>query len=240
VVRSARGVVLSGIALAALAGCATTQQKAAWLRVNDSRVRATQLSVRVLSPGSEVAVEQVAAVTGAGRTAIVVRLHNLAARSLSDLPISVGTIGASGKRTYLNSAPGLDFFRTHLPLVPAHGLLTWVYIASKPLAGAAHLFAEVGPQSLHARSPLPQIQVRPALRGSTHAGVVRLTVINRSSVPQYQLPVYAVVRRGGRYVAAGEGTIDSLAGGGSSAVRLTLVGRAGGQIQFEAPPTIFE
>jgi hypothetical protein len=229
----------SGVVLAALAGCTTTQQQAAWLRLNDARLRASELSVRVAKPGGYASVEQVAAVAGVGGSAVVVRVRNIGPRPLSDLPISIGTISASGKRTYLNAASGLDYFRTHLPLVPAHGLLTWVYTTHGRLP-AARLFAEVGSRSLRAQRPLPQIQIKPERRAGAAPGVLRLTVINRSQVPQYQLPVYAVVRRGGRYLAAGEATIGKLSGGSSSALRLPLVGHAGGQLQFEAPPTIFE
>jgi hypothetical protein len=236
-VRLARALALIG-ALGALAGCTTTQQKAAWLRMNDARLRASELSVRVATPGSEVAVEQVSTVSGGGRGAVVVRVRSLASRTLSDLPISVGVIDKSGKRTYLNGAAGLDYFQTHLPVIHARGRLTWVYPTSHPLPAGAHLFARVGSQSLAARPPLPQIQVERGL--VTRGGVVRLKVVNRSSVPQYQLPVYAFVRRSGRYVAAGQATIGVLAGGGTSAVGLKLVGNPQGGLAIEAGPTIFD
>jgi hypothetical protein len=236
-VRSARALALLG-GFAALAGCTTTQQQAAWLRMNNARLRASELSVRVTTPGSDVAVEQVSAVSGGGRSAVVVRVRNLGSRALSDLPISVGARAASGRRTYLNAAPGLDFFQTHLPVIRGHGQLTWVYASDHRLPAGARLFANIGSRSLAARPPLPQIEVE---RGViTRAGAVRLKVVNRSSVPQYQLPVYAFVRRGGTYVAAGQATIGVLSGGGASALRLKLVGRPQGDLAIEAGPTIFD
>jgi hypothetical protein len=237
-VRSASAIMLLGV-IAGLAGCTTTQQKAAWLRMNDARLRASELSVRVTTPGSAVAVEQVSAVAGGGRSALVVRVRNLRSRTLSDLPISVGAVGASGRRTYFNGAPGLDFFKTHLPPIPARGQLTWVYTTGARMPGGARPFARVGSRSLQAPSSLPQIRVLRRRGGGVAAGALRLTVVNRSSIPQYQLPVYAVVRRGGRYLAAGEGTIGDLAGGSSSAIRLPLVGKPAGALELEAPPTIF-
>jgi hypothetical protein len=227
------------LAVTALAGCATTQQKAARLRLNDFRLRASEQSVRVTRPGSEVAVEQVSAVTDGDRVAVVVRVRNPGTRTVSDLPISVGTVGGSGKRTYFNDAPGLDYFQTHLPVVPAHGRLTWVYSTRRHPHPAARLFAEVGSRSLEPRDPLPHLQVLRVGGARRPAGLVHLTVVNHSSVPQYQLPVYAIVRRGGRYVAAGEGTVDELTAGGSSALRLALVGTPAGALELEAPPTIF-
>jgi hypothetical protein len=69
---------------------------------------------------------------------------------------------------------------------------------------------------------------------------VQITVTNRSSVPQYQLPVYAVVWRHGRLRAAGQATIAHLGSGSTTTLRLTLIGRAaGGALPVEAAPTIF-
>ena len=51
-------------------------------------------------------------------------------------------------------------------------------------------------------------------------------VRNASDVPQYGLPVYALARRGGRYVAAGRATLQQLGTGDSATVPLRLIGAA--------------
>ena len=69
---------------------------------------------------------------------------------------------------------------------------------------------------------------------------VSVAVRNLSAVPQYQLPVYAVADEGGRTVAAGAGSLQTLAGGASQTVRLRLLGHVGrSAIQVQAAPTIF-
>ena len=238
--RSARASL--GLALAALAaGCATTQQEAARLRVNSARDRASQLAVRVVGGNPAVAVQSVVVIRDGHRSALVVRLQNRLTRPVSDLPISVGILAATGRRVYLNGGAGLDYFRTHIPAIAPGGTLTWVFPRNRRLQLGAHLFAAVGahaPPQVAAPRLLPRITVstvaQPTGRG------VRLIVRNRSSVPQFQIPVYAVAQRSGRDVAAGFTTIEDLTNGGSVVVNVHLLGRGRvDSVALEAPPTIF-
>ena len=71
-------------------------------------------------------------------------------------------------------------------------------------------------------------------------GEIRIAVHNRSSVPQYQLPVYAVAVSHGRYRAAGQVTVAHLGTGSSTTFDLGLVGDPGAAaIVLQAPATIF-
>jgi hypothetical protein len=68
-----------------------------------------------------------------------------------------------------------------------------------------------------------------------------LVVRNLSGVPQYQLPVYAFVQRGSRYLAAGGAIIAHLTSDASTSLRLRLLGdAAGARVQIETPPSIFQ
>ena len=249
--RSKLLVIPAGVALAGLAGCSTTQQEAARLQVNSARLRAAQLSVRVARGNSQLAVEQIALVGSGHGSAIVVELRNRSTHAVSDLPISVGVLGGR-RRMYLNSDPGIDYFQTHVPVIAAHGSLTWVFTTGRSLA-VARPFALVGaPSSVATGAPTSLPTVAIAAAGATGAAGaadrrapraprrLELTIGNRSAVPQYQLPVYAVARRAGRYVAAGQGTIAHLGTGTSTELQMTLVGNpAHATLSLEAPPTIF-
>lgn len=242
-VRSARTIAI-GLTVPALAACATTQQKAAWVRLNSARLRASELSVKVKSPSRVVAVEQVLAVPGKTGSALVVRVQNRGPRTLTDLPISVGTVTSTGKRAYLNGEPGLDYFQTHLPAIPAHRALAWVYTTSRRVPSDVRLFAEVGaapapPVAVPRALPLIEVLRDRSTGSAPERGVLRVRVVNRSSVTQYQLPVYAVAPRGRSYLAAGQGTIGELAGGGSAVLRLRLVGKPATGVEIQAAPTIF-
>jgi hypothetical protein len=86
--------------------------------------------------------------------------------------------------------------------------------------------------ALTAIGALPEVQIARA------GGLI--TVRNTSSIPQYQLPVYAIASRRGRYVAAGQTTIADLGGGAQVRLRVPLVGDPrGATVSLEAPPTIF-
>ena len=75
--------------------------------------------------------------------------------------------------------------------------------------------------------------------GTATSARVAVTLHNRSSIPQYQLQVYAVARHGRRYVAAGALTVAHLGGGGKHTVKLPLLGHpTHGRLQFEALPAM--
>ncbi len=64
---------------------------------------------------------------------------------------------------------------------------------------------------------------------------------NPTSVPQYQLQVYAYGLQGGRYVAAGNTTVADLGAGSKQRVKLPLVGAApSANLHVEAIPTILQ
>jgi hypothetical protein len=232
------------VVAAALAGCATTQQEAARIQLNDARIRASQAPTTVARPSRAVAVGRVQLIATPGRRTFVVVIRNLSSTPMSDNPISVKMIGPDGQRS-LNSAAGLPYFANHVPTVPAHGQLRWVVGTAAPIGRRPRLFAVVGPApSAFGRPPsvLPPITV--ALVSGTvgrRDGSREITVLvrNGSSIPQYQLPVYALERRGGRYVDAGSVILGTLGSGASREIRLELYGRStGGRLELEAPPTI--
>jgi hypothetical protein len=224
VVRSASPIFLALAALV-LAGCVTTQQTNARYKLRADRTLASRKPLRVLQPGSDVSVGRVTALRATRGGAVVVELTNRSDRALSDLPISVG-VG----RSPLNARGGMDFFQTHVASIAPGGQVRWVFTTRKRIP-RGRPFAVVGSA---ARSPaqLPRISAAP-----DNGGVV---VRNSSDVPQYGLPVYALVRHAGRYVAAGRTTLQQLGTGSAVTVPLRLIGaRHGAPVELEALPTIF-
>jgi hypothetical protein len=231
---------------AAAAGCATTQQEAARLQLNSARIRASELPVRVTRGNPAVVVASVTLVPAGSRHAVVVVLRNPAAAPITDLPISVGIRARSGTRTYLNDRAGLPYFSAHIPSIPGDGSLTWVLMTARPLPHGAHPFATVGfPPSppLSDPSTLPRISAAAVTHGQSSGagnGTLQLNLVNASGVPQYELQVYAVARRGRRIVAAAATTVPHLGSNGRTTLRLPWLGKPNGAApQLEAPPTIF-
>ena len=81
---------------------------------------------------------------------------------VSDLPISVGVVAKSGHRVYLNGARDSDYFLSHVPGIPAGGVLTWVFTTGRSLAPSTRPFAAVGvasPPLVSGLRALPRIAI---------------------------------------------------------------------------------
>jgi hypothetical protein len=223
-------VAVALLALSAVAGCDSTQNKNERAKLGATRELASRKPQRVTNPNPDVRVTGVSLVRGRSSTAIVVDLRSSATTPLTDVPISVGV----GRR-YLNTRRGLAWFQTHVPAIAARGRATWVFASARRLKQADRPFARVGrPTSISRATSLPSISAEAGPRG-------RVVVRNTSSVPQYGLQVYALARAGGRYVAAGKAALDHLGTGTHKTVRLSMTGRARDvPLRVYAIPTIFQ
>ena len=232
-------VVAAGIAVA---GCATTQQEAVRLQLNGARIRASEHPTRVAVAGRALRVTRVALVRGRSGSAIVVRLYNPGRRTVSDLPISVGVRKGAARERPLNvrSPLELSYFDAHVPVIAPGRTVTWVYTTTRRLPAGSRPYAIVGARpSVQA----PRVSTAPVISaiaaGKATATRVPVTLQNRSSIPQYQLQLYAVARHGRRYVAAGALTVPHLDGDGKHTVQLPLLGHPGqGRLRFEALPAM--
>jgi hypothetical protein len=230
------------LALTALSGCVTTQQRNARTVLMNERTIASETAVRVTRENPLIAVAGVALVHATDGTALAVQLRNTSTRPLTDLPISVGVTTATGRIVYLNRAPNIDYFDAHVPAIAAAGEITWVFTTRRQLATTARPFARVGiagspPTTTATR--LPRIEVVP-VDASAPGRVLRVSVVNPSGIPQYGLPVYAIALRAGRLLGAGRATIADLDGGARATLELKLLGSSTATtVRLFAPPTIF-
>ena len=247
--RSGKGIGLTCPALALvsvallLSGCVTTQQVAARARLVDARIRASQAPMRLTQRNPEVGVTKLSLVRGPAGTAVTVRLRDTSARWLTDLPIAVGLITHAGKR-YLNGAANLDYFDSHVAALAPRRVVDWVFTSPRRLVVTGRLFAEVGisPLAPPPAGALPQIEVtRERTASRSGERTLRLSVANRSGIPQYGLQVDAVALRRGADVAAGRATVPHLGTHGTATLRLTLLGSLrGATVSLSALPTIFQ
>jgi hypothetical protein len=241
-----RGVAAATGALAValpLAGCTTTQHEAQRVQLESARQRAALKATRVAVANATVTPTSVATVSAGGRTAFVVTVRNAGARWVTDLPISVGYQRADGTRTYLNASANLNYFQAHLPAIAAGRSLTWVYtVASHAVPRRARLFAIVGTKpSTPARLTETNVRIGLDVGYFTGGGSVTVHLDNPSSVPQYQLQVYAYARHASRYVAAGNLTVALLGAGSKQRVRVPLVRVVpSANLHVEAIPTILQ
>lgn len=229
-----------------LAGCATTQQEAARLQLNSARIRTAEQKTVVRSAGSAVEVSDVSLLSSPGAHTFVVTVHNRRSSPVTDLPISVGVSSRRHGRVDLNvhSTEELSYYDSHLPRIAGGGSLTWVFTTSSKLPPRAHPFALVGahpsPDASAGRSA-PTIAARvTSTQGAHHGGaVLEVTLRNGSTIPQYQMPIYAVAHRGGRVVAAGELIVPHLGSRKTLPVRVPVRGSlSDARIKVAALPAI--
>ena len=241
------GAGLAGVgAVALLAGCSTTQDEAARLQLNSARIRAAQLPTVVRSAGSPVQVEHVAVLTGHRARTFVVTVRNGGTRAVTDLPISVGVMAQGHHRLDLNarSTQELSYFDAHLPRIGPGQTVSWVFSTSRRLPAKAHPFALVGSRpspATPAGVTAPTIAARvTGTQGAADGGaIVQVTLRNESTIPQYQMPVYAVAARRGHVVAAGALVVPHLGSRKTLSVRVPVRGSlSDARLNVAAPPAI--
>jgi hypothetical protein len=227
--RVCAGLAAAG-AVVTLAGCATTQDEAARLQLNSARIRAAEQKTVVHSAGSAVDVSAVSLLSSPGAHTFVVTVHNRQSSAVMDLPISVGVSSRGHRRVDLNahSTQELSYYDAHLPRIAAGSSLTWVFTTTAKLPSRAHPFALVGARPSPAASAgatAPTIAARvTATRHTRDGALLEVTLRNSSTIPQYQMPIYAVAERGGRFVAAGELIVPHLGSQKTLSVRVPVRG----------------
>jgi hypothetical protein len=223
------------VLVAAVSGCATTQDSNKRISVRFDRTLASRKPLDLRGTAPDVKVIRTGVVDGKNGSAIVVVLRNTGENPVNDLPIEVGPEGGKA----LNTAANVPYFQSHAPAIAPGDEVTWVYASKDPI-GSSQAFARVGAPSSPPLTTAGHVSEL-AASGKSGGASVKAEVTNDTGVPQYDLDVYAVARKGGRYVAAGRASLEHL--GVSKTVRLTLpvTGDAKGtQIQVFAPQTLFQ
>ncbi|HEX3292408.1 MAG TPA: hypothetical protein VHR38_01580 [Solirubrobacterales bacterium] len=233
-------VAASLVALAtAVSGCATTQDANKRASIQADRTLASRKPLVLRGTDRDVQVVRTSVVSGKDGSAIVVVLRNRGDAPVNDLPIEVGKRGGDP----LNARPNVPYFQSHAPAIAPGAEATWVYVTKEKI-GSGPVYARLGapPAIAPKASDVPELHVSDGGAHSDKGGSsVVAEVSNGTGIPQFGLDVYAVARRGGRYVAAGRASLTHLGVDQSTELTMDLIGDAkGSRIQIYAPPTLFE
>lgn len=222
-----------------LSGCVSTQTVAARARLLDARTIASQTETEVRSADPAVSAGTPVVIRDRTGSAIVVALRNDTGRPLTDLPISVGVRTRSGRELYLNRSVNLDYFASHVAAIGPHAATAWVFTTGTSIP-SGRPFATVGFPQLHPTLTGSRPQVEVSLLAASGGGALKLWVVNRSAIPQYDLPIYAIALRAGREVAAGRTAVAHLGTRGTTTSTLSLLGSSRyDALRLIASPTIF-
>ena len=136
--------------------------------------------------------------------AAVVSLRNDSAHALHEVPIAVTLHEPGGRTLYQNNLPGLSTPLTHAPLLMPGQNFEWIDDQIPASGTPGSLSARVGEAPTTGPHP-PSVAVTGlhVFDDPTNGIGAEGTVVNRSSVAQQELVVFAVGTRAGRIVAAG-------------------------------------
>jgi hypothetical protein len=233
-------LALAALAALALTGCETTAEKSARLeKAALARAKTTQSgsAPATFAPSSKLHVTETALVHGSEGWAAVVTVRNDSGGAELGAPISIAVHGAGGASLYTNAEGGLSRSLTTLPLIPAHGEVTWVDDQVQVSGTPTGLTAKLGEGTAAKQPPYPlrvssQTPVSEPGGGEAIAG----KVTNRAGVEQQELVVFAVARRAGRVVGAGRAVLPTLSVGATSPFQIFVTGSArGARIEVSAP-----
>jgi hypothetical protein len=233
-------VAVALLALLALSGCESTQEKSAQLEKTAHHTHLAERGLSIVKRSADVHVLGAVLVHDAEGAAAIITLRNESARTLTDVPIAITVENAHGSTVFQNNAAGLEAALTSLGSLPAHGVESWVDDQVSATGDPASVTAIAG-VSPGVGGALPEIEVA-SVHSSEESGSATAagTVRNRSKVTQQALVVYVLARRAGTIVAAGRAVLPEVTPGASVPFQAFLVGSShGATLQASAPPTTF-
>ena len=237
-----RAVALCAISVLALAGCSSTEDKAAKI-VDEGSSAFEAKGLEVARVNRDVTVQDTQVIRDQNGTAVVVMLRSRAATPLRDVPVALDVADRSGTSIWKNDASGLEGALVSVPLLPRGTSISWVNDQVLPVSGtAASAKARIG-DAKPARGALPKITLgEPELEGDPVDGVAaRGELVNASRVDQRDLVVYGLARNGGKVVAAGRAIVPRVKAGAKARYAIFFIGDPrGATLEVSAPPTTLQ
>lgn len=236
----ALGIVGAGVVLA---GCESTQDKAAKLQAAGRANAASQVPLTIPKPDKSIKVLDTTLLHDENGDAIVVTLKNESKKTVVNAPILVDLTGAGGKSLGKNDAPGIDLSLNHVPLMRPGETVDWVNDQLTPVAPPKSAKITLGPPSAPApKGALPMIDVGAAKLKTDPSGVEASgKIANRSKIDQVTLSLYVVARQGSKIVAAGRGAIKNLKVNKAVNYNLFFIGDPkGAKLTVTAPPSTLQ
>ena len=144
-------------------------------------------------------------------TAAVIELENTGPTDQVAVPIQIDVTDAKGATLYENDVDGLQPALQQLALLRRGKPAFWVNDQVTAPEKATKVAVELGKAEATAPRELPEIRLEKTRLDTDSSGALATGVVrNLSKLRQIDMPIYGVVRRGGKVVAAGRAIIDRL------------------------------
>ncbi len=234
--------VTAALAVLALSGCESTQDKSARLE-KEGKSAVNEKGLEVTKKNAAVKVTEQTAISDENGAAVAVLVENKSSRPLVDLPISIDVKDAKGTSLFKNDDPGVERSLVAVPYVKPHGTVIWVndqvLVSTRP----ASIAATVGNGKKSSGKSLPKITIsgvryhNDPIEGNEALG----TITNHSKIAQRKLVLFGIARKDGKIVAAGRAQVSKLKAGKHKKFHLFFIGNPkGAKITIDAPPTTFK
>ncbi len=228
--------------LLALSACESSQTASARLKKEGAKAaQTTTVKAGVKNPN--VRVKSTTVLTSANGSAVVVALQNTGAADQVTVPVQIRAKDAKGKVVYKNDLDGLQPALQQVALLRKGATQYWVNdqvtAATPPKTATVAVGSPKGkPSATLPKITLTRVKMDSDESGDFVSGIVR----NESKQPQVNMPIYGVVRRGTRIVAAGRALIERLNPEPQkkpTIFRIFFIGKPkGGKLSLEPEPTV--
>jgi hypothetical protein len=233
------GAALLVLALT-LTGCETNQERSAQLERQAKLVHraAAETGLVVGRESHYVKVLGTTVLHDENGIAAVVTLRNDSSHPLRDVPIAITLREPGGRTLYRNDIPGLSAPLTHVPLLLPGQSFDWIDDQIPGNGTPGPLSVRVG-EAPTTGTQVPGIAMTGVHIAETSSEVsAEGTVVNRSSIAQQELVVFAVGLRAGKIVAAGRAVLPNAPADSSTLFQVFFIGNPkGASLRVSAPPT---
>jgi hypothetical protein len=238
--KPAAAAFAAGLIVLGASGCETTQEQSAKIARTLGRQSAIAGTTRLGAANRDVRIEQEVLLTAGGQSAVALKLTNTSARTQADFPVLIEVLDAKGRAVYRNNTSGIEPSIQQFALLGPHATAWWVDNEVLASGGVPKTAAgRLGAATAQPPTTVPLLTTQGVSASDSFPGPhVSVTVRNRSTIAQRQVPVYAVALKGAQVVGAGRGIIPSLAPGAGASVEVPMVGSVSGStIALTVPPT---
>lgn len=238
------GLVLAGLLVLALGGCESSQTKSARL-AEQGEEAAVLTTVSAGAANTSVKVGKTTLLRSDLGTAAVVKLTNTGPEDQVAVPIQIDVKDAKGATVYKNDIDGLQPSLQQLALLRRGKPAFWVNDQVTATTPAKKVDVDVGKAKGELSPKLPDIRLAGTRLDEDSTGALATGVVkNFSKITQVNMPIYAVVERGGKVVAAGRALIEKLNPEPQSkptTFRIFFIGDpAGGKLDVTPVPTVLK